>query len=90
MTHRAYVRDAEAARRLQHRQAVIHEQRARRLELFLLQQPRPKIRMFLRHAKRMGRIAGVKILRQRHALILDGQGFRMRVGDQHHPLAAAP
>ena len=30
----------------------------------------------------------MEVLRQRHPLVLDGQRLRMRIGDQHHPLAA--
>ena len=30
----------------------------------------------------------MEVLRQRHPLILDGQRFGMRIGDQHHAFAA--
>ena len=44
VSHRAQMRDPETPRGLEHRQTVIHEQRARRRKLFLGQQQRPEIR----------------------------------------------
>ena len=54
--------------------------------------PRPpaaaRMPHFLRGRERMSGIAGVEILGERDALVLDGQSSRVRIGDQHAPLAA--
>ena len=46
--HRAQPRDAEAVRGIEHRNAVVDEQRALRVKLLLGQQPRPEGGIFLR------------------------------------------
>ncbi len=59
--HRAQPRDAEAVRGIEHRNAVIHEQRALREKLLLGQQPRPEGGIFLRRVERVGRIARIEM-----------------------------
>jgi hypothetical protein len=86
--YRAQTADAEIASGIEHRHAVIHEQRALRREPLGCGQPRPEGRILLRRRKGVRRIARIEVPRQRHAFVLDGQGLRMRVGHQHAALAA--
>src|SRR5258707_4007571 len=44
--------------------------------------------MLLRRVERLRGVAGIKVLRQSHALVLDGERRGVRVGDQHQALAA--
>ena len=76
--------DAEGARGIEHRQAVVDQQGARRVERFDFLQPVPEADILLGHAERvrtddgveMGAQAGARHL-QRHALVVG-------VGDQRH------
>ena len=86
--HRAQPPDAEIARRVEHRQAVVDEQGALGPEWLARMQARPEFRMLLRRAEGMGRVARIEILGERHLLVLDGERLGMRVGDQHAALAA--
>ncbi|MFO1467299.1 MAG: DEAD/DEAH box helicase [Steroidobacteraceae bacterium] len=87
MPHRSQLADAVCLRGPQHRQAVVDEQRARGIEGLCLMEPRPESRILLRCAEGMGGEAGIQVVREPHAIILDRQRPGMCVGDQHAPLA---
>ncbi len=82
------MRNAVVARALKHPQAVVNEQGTLPREFLACRQPRPKRRILLRRIEGLRGVAGIKVLRQRNALVLDGERRGMRVGDQHHALAA--
>jgi hypothetical protein len=82
------MRDAVPSCAVEHRQAVVDQQGARRVEGLDFAQPLPELLLFLRRAERVRTDDGVEVRRepglrhlQRHALVV-------RVGRQHHAAAA--
>ena len=76
-------------RRVQHGDAVVDEQAARRIESQLRLQLRPELRVFLRHAEVVRADDAPEVARQPGLLGLDFEHVAMRVGDQHR-IEAAP
>jgi hypothetical protein len=85
--HRVDQADAGGARRAQHRQAVVDEQAARRIEVLHLGQFAPELLLLLGRAEAMRAEAGVEVADHLGAGILDGKRGRMRIGHQHQALA---